>query len=34
MPRDAIQRLRRRYIASIRDLATLVGPEFAEWENR
>ena len=34
MPQDAIQRLRHQYSASIRDLATLVGPEFAEWEDR
>jgi len=34
MPQDVIQRLRHQYSASIRDLATLVGPEFAEWEDR
>jgi hypothetical protein len=34
MPHDVIDRLRRRYTASNRELAALVGPEFAEWENR
>jgi hypothetical protein len=32
MPQDVIQRLRHRYTASIRELAALVGPEFAQWE--
>jgi len=32
MPEDVIQRLRVRYADSIRDLAALVGQEFAEWE--
>ena len=32
MPEDVIQRLRARYADSIRDLAALVGDEFAEWE--
>jgi len=32
MPEDVIQRLRARYADSIRDLAALVGEEFAEWE--
>jgi sulfotransferase family protein len=34
MPQDMIERLRQRYTASICELATLVGPEFAEWEHR
>ena len=34
MPQDVIDRLRDRYTTSIRELATLVGPEFAEWEDR
>jgi hypothetical protein len=34
MPQDVIDRLRRRYADSIRELAALVGPEFAEWEER
>lgn len=33
IPHDAIDRLRQRYTNSIRELAALVGPEFAEWEN-
>jgi hypothetical protein len=32
MPQDVIDRLRRRYAASIRELTSMVGPEFAEWE--
>lgn len=32
MPQDVIDRLRRRYAGSIRELAAMVGPEFAEWE--
>jgi hypothetical protein len=32
IPHNAIDRLRQRYSDSIRELATLVGPEFAEWE--
>jgi hypothetical protein len=28
---DVIERLRERYTDSIRELAALVGPEFAEW---
>jgi Sulfotransferase domain len=34
MPQDVIERLRRRYTTSIRELATMAGPEFAEWEDR
>lgn len=34
MPHDVIDRLRHRYADSIRELAALVGPEFAEWEDR
>jgi hypothetical protein len=34
MPQDVIERLRHRYTASIRELATLMGPEFGEWEDR
>ena len=34
MPQDVIDRLRHKYTASIRELATLAGPEFAEWEAR
>jgi hypothetical protein len=32
MPVEALDRLRKRYAAPLRDLATLAGPEFAEWE--
>jgi len=32
MPQDVIDRLRHRYADSIRELAALVGSEFAEWE--
>jgi len=32
MPEDVIQRLRARYADSIRELAAMVGEEFAEWE--
>jgi hypothetical protein len=32
MPHDAIERLRQRYAAPVRDLVALAGPEFAEWE--
>jgi hypothetical protein len=34
MPHDVIDRLRHRYADSIRELVALVGPEFAEWEDR
>ena len=34
MPRDVLDRLRHRYSDSIRELAALVGPEFAEWDDR
>src|SRR4030095_1458179 len=34
MPQDVIERLRHSYTASIRELATLMGPEFGEWEDR
>jgi len=34
MPDDVIDRLRHRYADSIRELAALVGPEFAEWNDR
>ena len=32
IPQDVIDRLRQRYAASIRELASLAGSEFAEWE--
>jgi hypothetical protein len=33
MPHDVIDRLRHRYADSVRELAALIGPEFAEWED-
>jgi hypothetical protein len=33
MPQEVIDGLRRRYAASIRELTSLAGPEFAEWEH-
>jgi hypothetical protein len=34
MPHDALARLRHRYAESLRELAALVGPEFADWQER
>jgi hypothetical protein len=34
MPHDALARLRRRYAESLRELAELVGPAFADWQER
>lgn len=32
MPLDTLARLRQRYAESVRELASLLGPEFAEWQ--
>jgi hypothetical protein len=32
MPDEALARLRHEYAASLRELAALIGPEFAEWQ--
>lgn len=32
MPHDVLERLRQRYAGPLRELAQLVGPEFAEWD--